>query len=422
MHILFISTHLPLPANNGQSIRTLSIVRTLASLGHKTTFVAFAPNVRPETIEPLASYCCQVDLLGRNRTFSNVPDRPDYFGRLRCLLSRRAYSVERFRSGAMRETIGGHLRGGAFDLIVCDSMYALVNLLDTNVPIALHCHNVEHMIFRRYAEIERNPVRKYYAAVESVLIRRAERRACDRAVFAMACSEIDRTMLHEMGVQKPIFLVPNTIDTRLFSPPAKRSREGDGTRTILFQGGMDWFPNRDAVDFFVDKIFPLVRHECPDVKFVVAGRNPPSDFVAKFRHHAQIEFTGTVPDMRPYLSAATVVVVPLRLGSGTRIKILEACGAGRAVVSTSVGAEGLNLELGKEILVADDPELFARSVVQLLQDPVRRDSIGSAARKVIFEHYSEAALKESLHRALSAFSRPDSGEAADWVQSCFQPL
>lgn len=319
----------------------------------------------------------------------------------------------------MWETIGRHLRKGTFDLIVCDSIYALVNVPDTNVPIALHCHNAEHIIFRRYAEVERSPIRKWYAAIESLLIRRAELGACGRAVFAMACSENDRSVLRNIGMQKPIFIVPNTVDTDL-PVAANRSCDGDGSPTILFQGGMDWHPNRDAVEFFLDKIFPLVCHECPDVKFVIAGRNPPADFVAKFRHYPRIEFTGTVPDMGLYLSAATVVVVPLRLGSGTRIKILEACATGRAVVSTSVGAEGLNLKVGTEILVADDPELFAHSVVQLLRDPVRRHSISSAARKVIFEHYSEAALKESLHRALSAFSCSDGGAAAAWVQSCFQ--
>lgn len=419
MHILFISTHLPVPANNGQSIRTLSIVRALASLGHQTTFVAFTPSVQPSAIEPLASYCCQIDLREKNRTFRNIPDRPNYLGRFRCLLSRRAYSVERFRSGEMQATIGGHLGKGTFDLIVCDSMYALVNVPNTRIPIALHCHNAEHIIFRRYAEVERSPARKCYAAIESLLIRRAERESCDRAVFAMACSENDRTVLRDIGMQKPIFLVPNTVDTDL-PPTANRDSHGDGRPIILFHGGMDWYPNRDAVEFFVGKIFPWVCRECPDAKFVVAGRNPPADFVAKFRHHTWIEFTGTVPDMRPYLAAATVVVVPLRMGSGTRIKILEACAMGRAVVSTRVGAEGLHLKGGTEILVADDPKVFARSVVQLLRDPVRRDSIGSAARKIIFEHYSDAALKASLHRALSAFSQRDRGTVAAWVQSCFQ--
>jgi polysaccharide biosynthesis protein PslH len=414
MNILFVSTHFPVPANNGQSIRTLSIVRALASLGHKTTFVAFVLSVHPETIEPVASYCCQVDLLEMNRPY--LSDQRNFFARLRCLLAKRAYSVERFRSGAMQQKIRAHLGKGSFDLIVCDSMYALVNVPDTSVPIALHCHNAEYVIFRRYAEVERNPIRKFYAAIESFLIRRTERRACDRAAFAMACSENDRTVLRGIGMHKPIFVVPNTVDTDPPSP-ANRRPESDRGLVLLFQGGMDWYPNRDAVEFFVGKIFPLVCCECPDVKFVVAGRNPPPGFVAKFRHHARIEFTGTVPDMRPYLAAATLVVVPLRLGSGTRIKILEACAAGKAVVSTSIGAEGLQLDDGKEILLADDPTEFARSVIQLLRDNVRRQVIGTAAQLVVTERYSHVALKRILQKALSTcviaqYLGPPFGEAS----------
>jgi glycosyltransferase involved in cell wall biosynthesis len=183
---------------------------------------------------------------------------------------------------------------------------------------------------------------------------------------------------------------------------------------------MDWYPNRDAVDYFAERILPLVRAECPNVKFVVAGRNPPVQLVGKYRNDHNIEFTGTVPDMRPYLSAATVVVVPLRFGSGTRIKILEAGAAGKPVVSTSIGAEGLNLEHGKEILLADLPAEFARSVIQLLRDSARRDSIGTAARAAIVKHYSERALKCSLRAAISSFAGKCDPVGISRVDSSFE--
>lgn len=159
---------------------------------------------------------------------------------------------------------------------------------------------------------------------------------------------------------------------------------------------MDWYPNRDAVEYFAHHIFPKVRAEFPEARFVVAGRNPPRDFVASFRLESRIEFTGTVPDMRPYLSSASVVVVPLRLGGGTRIKILEACAAGRPVVSTTIGAEGLDLEPGKELLVEDDPAEFARAVIALLRDPARCDALAKAGRTAIVERYSHLTLKKAL--------------------------
>jgi glycosyltransferase involved in cell wall biosynthesis len=164
---------------------------------------------------------------------------------------------------------------------------------------------------------------------------------------------------------------------------------------------MDWYPNQDAVEYFASEILPLVRQQVPRVRFVVAGRNPPRHFTAKFAGVPGMEFTGTVPDMRPYISAATVVVVPLRVGGGTRIKILEASAAAKAVVASRVGAEGLDLAEGREIILADDPKEFGGAIVELLRDPQRRRRLGRAAREKIVERYSQAGVGRSLDEVLT---------------------
>jgi glycosyltransferase involved in cell wall biosynthesis len=297
----------------------------------------------------------------------------------------------------MQATIQGHLKTERFDLIVCDSLYALVNVPQTAVPIVLNCHNVEHLIFERYSRIEKNFFKKSYASVEAHWVRDVERHSCRRAAIAMVCSKVDRETLRQLHANIPIFVVPNAVDTDSYRPDERDSSQA----VLLFQGGMDWYPNRDAVDFFVRGILPMVRAEVPSVRFVVAGRNPPVHFVEKLAVKHGIEFTGTVLDMRPYLSAATVVVVPLRFGSGTRIKILEACAAGKPVVSTNVGAEGLGLEGGKEIILADDPAEFARSVITLLRDRPRRNAIARSARAVVVDRYSHPTLKKNLDELLS---------------------
>ncbi|MGH9735287.1 MAG: glycosyltransferase family 4 protein [Candidatus Acidiferrales bacterium] len=419
MRILFVSTNLPIPPNNGQAIRTLSVLRALRSLGHELTFVSFAPAVRPATLEPLSSCCATIDLLDGNSNLTNMSQRSDYFGRIRCLLSLKPYSVERFHSVAMRAKIRQRLDEVPFDLIVCDSLYVLVNVPPTHVPIVLNCHNVEHVILQRYAELEKNYAKKWYANFESRLMSEAERSACARAAVAMACSEHDRDKLSQLRPSLPICVVPNAVDTDSFQPSQNGSGE-DNQPVILFQGGMDWYPNRDAVEFFAHQILPLVRAVCPDVRFVVAGRNPPAYLVDEFRSDTAIQFTGTVPDMAPYLTMATLVVVPLRLGSGTRIKILEGCAAGKAVVSTSVGAEGLALEPGREILLADDPAEIARSVIELLRDSERRNAIGAAGRAAVVERYSERALKDSVQTALSLFATAQIPAAVDRTGSCLQ--
>jgi glycosyltransferase involved in cell wall biosynthesis len=395
MRILFVSTNLPVPANNGQAIRTLSILRALRSLGHRLNFVSFAPRVRPAMLDPLPSCCEDIDLLESEWKLNNMSQGSDYIGRIRSLLLFRSYSAERFRCQAMKARIDHHLLSSSFDLIICDSLYALANVPKTDVPVLLNCHNVEHVILSRYAQIERSYAKKWYARMESFLLRKAERTACRRSSYAMACSEHDRDMLVQLRPALPVFVVPNSVNTDLSFSFSSKENSSDAP-VVLFQGGMDWYPNRDAVEFFAHSIFPFIRTECPHVRFVVAGRNPPANFVMKFRDDSSIEFTGTVADMTPYLSAATVIVVPLRLGSGTRIKILEACAARKAVVSTTIGAEGLQFKSGREIVLADSPRAFAESVVSLIRDSRRRERLADAARTAVVQRYSHAALVLSL--------------------------
>jgi glycosyltransferase involved in cell wall biosynthesis len=395
MRILFVSTHLPIPPNNGQAIRTLSIVEGLASNRHQVTFLSFGANLPAAALAPLASLCREVVLVERSHRMTNMSEHADYVGRLLCLFSCRPYSIRRFRSQRMQAKINECLQTRPFDLVVCDSVFALCNMPKTAIPIALNCHNVEHVILERYAQIERNPLRRWYARLEAGLVKRTEHDSLRRATFAMACSATDRRLLAQICSGARIFVVPNTVNADPCDLPSAPPGANDQP-VVLFQGGMDWFPNRDAVEFFAERILPVVRSECADVKFVVAGRNPAVHFVERFRGHAPVEFTGTVPDMRPYLAAATVVVVPLRLGSGTRFKILEACAARKAVVSTSIGAEGLALEHGKQIVLADSPDEFGRAVVHLIQDASQREAIANAARMLVVEQYSQSALRKSL--------------------------
>ncbi|MGH9475588.1 MAG: glycosyltransferase [Terriglobales bacterium] len=402
MRILVLATNLPVPAISGQAIRTLSLVRALSALGHQLTFVAPAPAKLPGNLEPLSSCCHTLDLLPHRKTPANLSHGGGLAQRLACLLTGRSYSCQRFQSPPMRAKIARHLARQRFDLVWCDSLYALVNLPPTAVPIALNSHNAEHLIPRRFAQVDPNPARRWYARAEACALLRAERRACGRAALLLACSENDRVVLQQLQPDVPSFLAPNVVDAPASCDLAGVEPPGNPA-VLLFQGAMDWYPNRDAADYFAARILPLIRAAGAQVRFVVAGRNPPWSLVKRWRHLADVEFTGTVPDMRPFLAAASLVVVPLRIGGGTRIKILEACAAGKAVVSTSLGAEGLDLRDGQEIVLADEPADFARHVIALLRNPMRRRNLAAAARTVVQQHYSLEALQPRLAAALAPF-------------------
>jgi polysaccharide biosynthesis protein PslH len=392
LHTLFVATNLPIPPNNGSAIRSLSLIQALRSVGHELSFISFANSGRPDDLHPLSSLCRSIDLLEQKT--QNLTLDSDYLGRISSLFMFRSFAIERFRSEAMRAMIRTKLDTEKYDLLICDSIYALTNVPKTGIPMALNCHNVEHIILERYATLEGNPLKKYYAMIESHLMRVAERRGCHRVSAALVCSELDLELLRSFRPDLPVFLAPNVVDTDSLS--TVRSSGANLNPVLLFMGGMDWYPNRDAVEYFAEGILPKIRSSFPEARFVVAGRNPPAQFIEKFRYDPRIEFTGTVPDMRPYLTAARLVIVPLRMGGGTRIKILEACAAGKPVISTTVGAEGLSLEAGKEIILADEPEQFARSVIELLRDPERSEALARSARTAVVERYSQRTLEKSL--------------------------
>jgi glycosyltransferase involved in cell wall biosynthesis len=396
MRVLFIPVKLSVPPTNGQAIRTLSIIRALGALGHELSFVSFAPIDRPESLDPLPSYCRSIELVAQD--LPNMSEGADFARRVGCLLRGNPYSIERFRSKAMRLRLSEYLDKVRFDLIFCDGIYPLVNVPETNVPIILNTHNVEYEIYKRYGEVEKNLLRRSYARTESRLVESAERRACGRASLVLACSDKDAEAFRHLNSKAPVLVVPNCVDTDFFAPAQSDEHDSDGP-VLLFQGSMDWYPNRDAVEFFARSVLPRLRGEIPNIKFVVAGRNPSAEFVSAIAPLG-VQFTGTVPDMRPYIEAASIVVVPLRLGSGTRIKILEACACGRAVVSTRVGAEGLDLHDGKDVVLADTPEDMVTSIIALLLDPDRRDALALAGRRHIVQRFSHTALEKSLQIAI----------------------
>jgi glycosyltransferase involved in cell wall biosynthesis len=397
MRILALSVTSPMPANNGVKMRTWSILRGLVAEGHDIIMVAFAdPQGKDSFSLELSKVCRRVIQVPHGLT--SLSSSKDYLKRATHLFSSTPYGVVGARSSAMAGQIVTLLNEKAVDVILCEQTDLLINLpAQLSVPVVVDFHNVDYLIIERYLRFERNPAKRSYAWLQSCKLREWERKACQVASAAFACSDHDRALLQALGPNLPIFVVPNIVDVDEYKPDGR-----EDARKILFQGGMDWYPNRDAVKFFVTRIFSLIRNQVPDVRFVVAGRNPPE----KFREHLSrvpgVEFTGTVPDMRAEIASAAVCVVPLRMGSGTRLKILEAAAMAKPIVSTRLGAEGLEFREGTEIVLEDDPCVFADVVVELLQSALHRRQLGQAARKRAELQYSIPTLRSSLRRSLES--------------------
>jgi glycosyltransferase involved in cell wall biosynthesis len=382
MRILWVKMGGLWPATAGGRIRSLRTISELVQRHEVTVLTTHGPQDDPEGLARQLSDCRQV---------ISVPyDVPKRGSRRFPLVVARSwlstYPVDfwKWRVPEVRDLVTSFISGGTVDLCVSDFQFAAVNVpLGGPTPTVLFAHNVEYLIWQRLAAIESIPWKRALLEVEWRKVRAREADTCARVNLTLAVSEDDRRRLAALAPAARFASVPTGVDVDYF-----RSTPGREVPTrLVFSGSMDWQPNEDAVLYFLDAILPRIRTEIPDVSFTVVGRNP----TVRLREAATrsgITVTGTVDDVRPSIDEASVYVVPLRVGGGTRLKIFEALAMSKPVVSTTVGAEGLDLTPGRHCVLADDAESFAREVVSLVRNRGRRDALGAAGRTLVETLYS----------------------------------
>lgn len=317
---------------------------------------------------------------------------------VRSWLSRYPVDLCKWRVPAVRRRIDAWIAAGAFDVVIADFLTAGVQIpAGRGVPVVLFEHNVEHLIWKRLAAVEPHWWRRALFEIEWRKLRRCEKTTCEEVDLTVAVSDEDCRRLAELAPSGSFASIPTGVDVDYFKPAGRAEVPG----RLVFSGSMDWHPNEDAVIYFTETILPRIRAQVPHVSLTVVGRNP-SARLREFADRTGIHVTGTVDDVRPYLDEAEMSVVPLRAGSGTRLKIFEALAMGHAVVSTTVGAEGLALTPGRDVVLADDPDEFAQAVVFLLNNPNDREAIGDAGRQLVETHYSWERVAADFERTCTA--------------------
>ncbi|HEY8056269.1 MAG TPA: glycosyltransferase [Terriglobales bacterium] len=408
MRLLYLALDCPLPANNGNRMRTWSMLRALHAEGCRITLVCQRDSGILHARAELHQACEAFWIL--DQRVGSLSQGHDWGRRLASLASPLPHAVRRYRSAAVRTLVRRLWASAQCEALVCDSVFGAVNVPPEAQPLILNHHNIEHRIFAAYRETETNPLKRIAAGWEGRKLYRWERAAGELAALHLVCSRVDQESLLLQQPLARVVVAPNIAPETAPTPSAEdNGAEDEGL--VVFQGAMDWFPNRDAVDFFLAQIWPRVLHDQPAARLLIVGRQPPAAFLARHRRQPRVTFTGTVEDVRPYLARAAVAVVPLRIGSGTRLKILEAAAMGKAIVSTPLGAEGLALAAGSEIVLAARPEDFAQEVIGLLASPHRRRRLGEAARARVQADYSFDALRRSVRQGLQQLR---SGAASHW--------
>ena len=398
MNVLWLNAGLLLPLDKGGKLRTWHLMRQLARR-HHISYLSFAdPAATAADLDGMREVCRSLDIVPRND-----PRKGTWRFRLdaaRYIPQRVPYAIAKYRSAAYRQRVSDSLRQRRFDVIVCDFLVPLVNLPGgLPCPTVLFTHNVEAEIWRRHAETAVRPVARALLRQQWRRMARFEGRALARCDLVLAVSQADVatfSRLYPGAARRAMHVVQTGVDTDYFSPSTAPTRAAH----LVFTGSMDWLPNEDGMRYFVDDILPRIRALEPSVTLSIVGRDP-TPAVRQLAAAAGIEVTGRVEDVRPYIAQSEVYVVPLRIGGGTRLKIFEAMAMGRAVVSTTIGAEGLPVTPGRDIVIADDPDAFARAVVDLIRNPDDRRRIEADARQLVVDRYDWSAVAFDLERALT---------------------
>lgn len=397
MNILFLSQIVPYPPHGGVLQRGYNLLREIAKYNQVHLLAFHHPDTlgSPELVEAsreaLGRYCATV------RYFHLWPKRSTAhklaaFGT--GLLYPGPFSVLAHASIPYRAAVRQIMADRAIDLLHVDTIgLAPYRRLAPGVPAVLTHHNIESRLMERRAETETNVLRRFYIDLQARRLRAYE--ATQSPLFDMniMMSPNDQADLHRTAPGAPAAVIPNGVDTRYFSP----ATEGHELAAI-YTGGMNMYANKDAVLYFVREIWPAILHEHPTAKFYAIGQDPPRELRERAARDPSIIITGFVDDIRPYVRKSAVYVVPLRVGGGTRLKVLDALAQGKAIVSTSIGCEGIAVTAGADILIEDDPGGFSAQVNRLFSDADRRRQLGEAARQLAVSHYDWSAIGRDLHR------------------------
>ncbi|MBI5878445.1 MAG: glycosyltransferase [Chloroflexi bacterium] len=377
MKIAFLTPYLPFPPDTGGKMRSFHLIKQLARCHELNVFSVYHGADEPAQADGIRALCVRLVLVKLVKSWRETD-------RARRMLSALPRSVDHFQTPESLLSIRAQLQSGGYDLVFVDELvmaaytaglHSMRRILSQQKIDFWHYY--ETAAARPWGKV------KLLDYIESLKLRRFQARALrDAYDLHLVCSRDDERMLSKLRPETRFAIMPNGVDTAYFAPRADWPTDGEtNAPTLVYSGTMHYYPNIDAVLYFWREIYPRLLVCVPDVRILIVGHQPPPE-ILRLGEHPNVVVTGSVPDVRPYLARSTAMFVPLRLGGGTRLKILEAMAMGVPVISTTIGCQGLNVEDGLHIVVADDPEVFAAKAAALLVDRDLQHRLSASAREL----------------------------------------
>lgn len=385
MTILLLTPYIPYPPNFGGTVRMYHMIRQLSGR-HSLHLVTLNPSGNSSNRGELESLCETIRVVERPRLDKRI-------AQFASLLSPRSFQHRVHHTPAMAKAVRQALADHDVDLVLAEFSQMASLAVPPSVPLVVDQHNVEFDLIRRMAK-RSSGIRKLYNSIEAAKYRREELRALRASALTIATSQRDVDLMRELVPGLKTAVIENGVDTEFFRNPGCQPKPN----TLVFVGAMHYFPNEDAAHFYMRHIHPLLAAQIPDLRvFFVGGK--PTEEVTQYASD-NVEITGFVDDVRPYMHEASAFIVPLRMGGGTRFKVVEALAAGTPVVSTSLGSEGIPVTHGQELLIADTPREFADAVVRVLNDSDFADSLRTAGLDFVQKHFDWSVIGTKLNREI----------------------
>lgn len=384
MKILQISPKKPYPPTDGGKIVAYNTIKYLSMRGHEITLVSIVD--KEEEIPELERFCEWIPIQKDTATTTA--------GLLSNLFSKKPYTISKYHSEKIKQKIRDILRKVNFDIVHIDGLHAAYYgtyiKQEFDLPVVLREYNVEAKIMERFYKNQKNTLIKVYAYLQYKKLSRYEAVVCEVFDKCFMITEVDERRIKEMNPRVKTSVISSGVDTSYFYPMEAE----EDPLSIVSVASMDWLPNVEGMLWFCKNIFPLIKKEIPETKLYVVGKNPPDEI--KNLASKDVIVTGFVEDEREYMAKSMVFIVPLKTGSGIRIKILNALAMGKAVISTSIGCEGIEVQHRKNIYIADTEKEFAQGAIELLKNKDIREGIGEEGLRFIREKYQWEQIAEQI--------------------------
>ena len=389
MKILLLCNKSPWPPREGGPIAMNAMITGLLKAGHQVRVLA--ANTNKYSVEPSSVPVAYRESTSIEFAYIDLSIKP--LAALSNYLSGESYHVSRFRNREFTEKLEAILKAEEFDVIQCEMLYTTAYLdiirKHSKAAVFLRAHNIEHLIWKRIADHSHNPLKRHYLKHLYLTLRDYELNTLDKVdgIVAITGKDADFFKKH---TKTPVIPIPYGID---YEPDYQRSNYPESP-SLFHIGAMNWIPNAEGIQWFLEEVWPTVNKEFPELKLHLAGRMMPEWLLNRKQNGVIIE--GEVPDALEFISKHSIMIVPLFSGSGIRIKIIEAMQEGRAVISTRIGAEGIEAENEKNILLAEDQQEFVNAIRRLLNEKGLIQMLGEEARELIMHKHSNKKLIEGL--------------------------